>query len=214
VSTGESTVEESTPGLLPNPLQKYGIKFAATYIDETLGNVSGTLKQGAVYDGRLNLADRLAKAGRTARVYASCQHVSDPRRRAFPQQSAEFFGGERIEALPSTRLHEIWFEQKWETTLSLGAGQLAADTEFINAKYADVFTNASIGWPAITSVNLPSGGPSPPLAVLGARLRANLTDNCTVSAAIFDGNAAGRGWMIRNCATITALIFASTIRCW
>ena len=37
--TGESTVEESTLGLLPNPLQKYGIKFAATYIGETLGNV-------------------------------------------------------------------------------------------------------------------------------------------------------------------------------
>jgi porin len=54
--TGESTVEESTLGLLPNPLQKYGIKFAATYIGETLGNVSGGLKQGAVYDGRLNLA--------------------------------------------------------------------------------------------------------------------------------------------------------------
>ncbi len=54
--TGESTVEESTLGLLPNPFQKYGIKFAATYIGETLGNVSGGLKQGAVYDGRLNLA--------------------------------------------------------------------------------------------------------------------------------------------------------------
>ena len=37
--TGESTVEESTLGLLPNPLQKFGIKFAATYIGETLGNV-------------------------------------------------------------------------------------------------------------------------------------------------------------------------------
>ena len=35
--TGESTVEKSTLGLLPNPLQKYGIKFAATYIGETLG---------------------------------------------------------------------------------------------------------------------------------------------------------------------------------
>jgi porin len=54
--TGESTVEESTLGLLPNPLQKYGIKFAATYIGETQGNVSGGLKQGAIYDGRLNLA--------------------------------------------------------------------------------------------------------------------------------------------------------------
>jgi hypothetical protein len=29
--TGESTVEEKTLGHLPNPLQKYGVKFAATY---------------------------------------------------------------------------------------------------------------------------------------------------------------------------------------
>ena len=54
--TGESTLEEKTLGLLPNPLQKYGIKFAATYIGETLGNVSGGIKRGAVYEGRLNLA--------------------------------------------------------------------------------------------------------------------------------------------------------------
>src|SRR6478736_893641 len=54
--TGESTIEEKTLGLLPNPLQKYGVKFAATYIGESLGNPSGGLKQGAVYEGRLNLA--------------------------------------------------------------------------------------------------------------------------------------------------------------
>ena len=54
--TGESTVEEKTLGLLPNPFQKDGAKFAATYIGEVLGNPSGGLKQGSVYEGRLNLA--------------------------------------------------------------------------------------------------------------------------------------------------------------
>src|SRR5437868_14080276 len=54
--TGESTVEEKTLGLLPNPFEKYGIKFAATYIGETLGSVSGGFEQGAIYEGRLNLA--------------------------------------------------------------------------------------------------------------------------------------------------------------
>ena len=44
--TGESTVQEKTLGMLPNPLQQYGIKFAATYIGETLGNVSGGIKRG------------------------------------------------------------------------------------------------------------------------------------------------------------------------
>ena len=49
-------------------------------------------------------------------------------------------------------------------------GQLAADSEFFNTKYTDVLTNASMGWPAITAIDLPSGGPSPPLAAMGARL--------------------------------------------
>src|SRR3954447_18511215 len=54
--TGESTVEETTIGLLPNPFAKQGIKFAVTYIGETLGNVSGGLKRGAVYEDRFNFA--------------------------------------------------------------------------------------------------------------------------------------------------------------
>jgi porin len=193
--TGESTVQESTLGLLPNPFQKYGVKFAATYIGETLGNVSGGLKQGAIYEGRLNLAvdvDLQKLIGlRDLTFHANMFQIhGDGLSRSNLQN---FLVASGIEALPSTRLYEIWFEQKWGNTLSLRAGQLAADTEFMNAKYTDVFINSSLGWPAITSVNLPSGGPSPPLTALGALLRANLTDNWTVSAAIFDGDAAGPG---------------------
>jgi porin len=98
-----------------------------------------------------------------------------------------------IEAQPTTRLYEIWLEKKWGDKLALRAGQLAADTEFINSKYTDVFTNATLGWPTGVSVNLPSGGPSPPLAAMGARLRADITDNLTLLGAVFDGNAAGPG---------------------
>ena len=36
-------------------------------------------------------------------------------------------------------------------------------------------------------------GASPPLATMGARLRADLSDNFTLIGAIFDGNAAGPG---------------------
>jgi hypothetical protein len=39
----ESTVEESTLGLLPNPLEKQGVKFAVTYIGEVPGNASWRL---------------------------------------------------------------------------------------------------------------------------------------------------------------------------
>src|SRR5437660_1376085 len=68
-----------------------------------------------------------------------------------------------------------------------------ADTEFMTAKYTDVFTNASLGWPAGLSLNMPSGGPSPPLATMGARLRADLLENLTLLGAVFDGDAAGPG---------------------
>ncbi|WP_441253407.1 carbohydrate porin [Bradyrhizobium sp. 613_E4_N2_2] len=57
-----------------------------------------------------------------------------------------------IEALPSTRLYEAYFEKQWGAKkVSLKLGQFAADSEFFNTKYTDVLTNASMGWPAITS---------------------------------------------------------------
>jgi porin len=49
--TGESTVKETTLGLLPQRFERWGIKFAATYIGEALGNPSGGLKRGSVYEG-------------------------------------------------------------------------------------------------------------------------------------------------------------------
>ncbi len=194
--TGESTVEEKTLGLLPNPFQKYGIKFAATYIGETLGNVSGGLKQGAIYEGRLNLAvdvdlqklvgiDKLTFHANMFQIHGEglSRNYLD-----------NFFLVSGIEALPSTRLYEAYFEKQWgDKTVSLKFGQLAADSEFFNTKYTDVFTNASMGWPAITSLDLPSGGPSPPLAAMGIRLLVNITDQLSILGGVFDGNQAGPG---------------------
>ena len=54
--TGESTVQETTLGLLPNLFEKQGIKFAVTYIGEIFGNPYGGAKQSAVYEDRINFA--------------------------------------------------------------------------------------------------------------------------------------------------------------
>lgn len=194
--TGESTVEEKTLGLLPNPLQQYGVKFAATYIGEVLGNPSGGLKQGSVYEGRLNLA-----------VDVDLQKLAGLDQLTFHANMFQIHGGglsrgslqnyfvvSGIEALPSTRLYEAYFEKQWgEKKISLKAGQLAADSEFFNTKYTDVLTNASMGWPAITSLDLPSGGPSPPLAAMGARLLVNVTEQLSVLGGVFNGDQAGPG---------------------
>jgi porin len=193
--TGESTVEETTLGLLPNPFEKRGVKFAVTYIGEVLGNPSGGLKRSTVYEDRINFAadvDLEKLIGLKQLTFHANVFQIDAgglsRGSLF-----NFLVVSAIEALPTTRLYEIWFEQKWGTKVALRAGQLAADTEFMTAKYTDVFTNASLGWPAILSLNLPSGGPSPPLATLGTRLRADVSDNLTLIGAVFDGDAAGPG---------------------
>jgi porin len=194
--TGESTVKESTLGVLPNPFEKNGIKFAVTYIGEVLGNPTGGAKQSAVYEDRINFA-----------MDADLQKLLGLTGLAFHANIFRIDGGglsrgsllnfldvSGIEALPTTRLYEMWFEKKWnEDKVALRAGQLAADSEFATSKYTDVFTNASLGWPGIFALNMPSGGPSPPLAAVGARLRADVTDNLTLVGAIFDGNAAGPG---------------------
>lgn len=193
--TGESTVEETSLGVLPNPFTNKGVKFAVTYIGEGLGNPVGGLKRGAVYEDRFNFA-----------VDADLEKLLGLKQLAFHANVFQIDGGglsrgalynflvvSGIEALPTTRLYEIWFEQKWGTKLALRAGQLAADTEFMTAKYTDVFTNASLGWPAGFSLNMPSGGPSPPLATMGTRLRADMSDNITLIGAVFDGNSAGPG---------------------
>jgi porin len=193
--TGESTVEESTLGLLPNPFEKQGIKFAVTYIGEVLGNPNGGLKAGSVYEDRINFAADI-----------DFEKLTGLKQLTFHANVFQIDGGglsrgslynfmvvSGIEALPITRLYEIWFEQKWGETYALRAGQLAADTEFMTAKYTDVFTNASLGWPAGLSLNIPSGGPSPPLATLGARLRADIGDNLSLLGAVFDGSAGGYG---------------------
>jgi porin len=145
--TGESTVVETTLGLLPNPFERYGIKFAATYIGETQGNLSGGLQRGVIYGGRLNLATDV-DLQKLAQLEALTFHANvfrihgDGLSRSNLQNLMTVSG---IEALPSTRLYEIWFERKWGDKLALRVGQLAADTEFMNAKYTDVFTNAEQG---------------------------------------------------------------------
>ncbi|HEX2653024.1 MAG TPA: carbohydrate porin [Xanthobacteraceae bacterium] len=193
--TGESTVEERTLGLLPNSFEKYGVKFATTYIGEVLGNTSGGLKRGSVYEDRINFA-----------VDVDFEKLTGLKQLSFHANIFQIDGGglsrgalynymvvSGIEAIPTTRLYEIWFEQKWGSHLALRAGQLAADYEFMTAKYTDVFTNASLGWNAGLALNLPSGGPSPPLAAMGARLRADISENLALLGAVFDGNAAGPG---------------------
>ena len=89
--TGESTVSERTLGLLPNPYERLGIKFAATYIGEVLGNATGGIQQGGTFEGRLNLAVDIDFDKDEALDLDGCScrdHVRRQRLRAQPRRVA------------------------------------------------------------------------------------------------------------------------------
>jgi porin len=98
-----------------------------------------------------------------------------------------------IEALPATRLFELWLEQSlFNDALSIKLGQVSADTEFAIAQSAVVFLNAGFGWPNIGAVVLPSGGPIYPLATPAVRVKYVPDERLSLQAAIFNGDPAGR----------------------
>jgi porin len=173
-----------------------GYQFSLTYIGEGLANISGGIRTGAIYTGRLDLGttiDLEKVAGWTGATFHAnmFQIHGDGLSRSYIGNLMLVSG---VEALPATRLYEFWVEQKLlGGKLAIRVGQQASDIEFIDSSYDDIFINSALGWPGITGINLPSGGPSPPLAVPGIRVKAELSDRVTAYLALFDGDAAGPG---------------------
>lgn len=174
-------------------LADWGVQFNAIYIAEVIGNPSGGIRRGSIYTGRLDLgidADLEKIVGwNGAKFHANMFQIHGQ------GLSRDYIGNlmliSGVESLPATRLYELWIEQSlFNGALMVRVGQQASDVEFIDSKYDDVFANSALGWPGITGINLLSGGPSPPLAVPGVRVKAQLADNITAYAAIFDGDAA------------------------
>jgi porin len=174
-----------------------GIGVQVNYIGEVLGNVAGGQQQGAVYDGRAELV-----------IDADLEKLLGIQGGAFHTNGywiqgtglTRYFIGNimtvsNIEALPTVRLYELWYEQKFfDGKLGLRFGQLAADTEFMLSKYSALFINSTFGWPDIYAVDLPSGGPAYPLATPGVRLKlGDDKDPFNVLMAVYNGDPAGPG---------------------
>lgn len=177
-------------------LANKGLNFGATYIADNIGNVSGGVSRGAIHFGRLDLsvdADLDKLVGWTGgRFYANGLIIyGRGLTRNYIHNLATI---SEIEALPDQRLYNAYFEQSlFNGRLNIRAGQQAADVEFFDSETDDLFINGTFGWPAIKASNLPAGGPAPPIAVPGIRLKAQVADNVTVFGAVFNGSAARPG---------------------
>ncbi|MET4172397.1 porin [Bradyrhizobium sp. LA6.1] len=177
-------------------LANKGLNFGATYIADNIANVSGGVKRGAIHFGRLDLsvdADLDKLVGWTGgRFYANAFVIyGQGLSRNYVMNLATI---SEIEALPDQRLYNAYFEQSFfGDRLNIRAGQQAADVEFFDSQTDDLFINGTFGWPAIKASNLPAGGPAPPIAVPGIRIKAALTETITAFGAVFNGDPSGPG---------------------
>ena len=173
-----------------------GLNFAATYIGDNITNISGGIGRGAIHFGRFDfsvdadLEKLFGWAG--GRIFANTFEIyGRGLSRNYIHNLATI---SEIEALPDTRLYNAYFEQSlFNGRFNIRAGQQAADVEFFDSQTDDLFINGTFGWPAIKASNLPAGGPAPPIAVPGIRVKAALSEQVTAFAAVFNGNPAAPG---------------------
>lgn len=167
------------------------------YIGEVLGNTKGGVRQRTIYDDLIELAID-GDLSKIAGLNGASFHIN-----AFQIDSSglstccifNFMTVSNIEARPSTRLFEAWFEQKlFGEMASIRIGQLAANTEFTTSDFSALYLNATFGWPNILAADLPSGGPNYPLATPGVRLKVSPDDQITFIAALFNGDPSGAGF--------------------
>jgi porin len=176
-------------------LARHGITYGLIYTGEALGNVSGGIRRGSLYQGKLE-AFTAVDLGK----FAGWQGLNFFGN-AFQIHRTSGMRGDHfnslitisnIEAVPSTRLSELWLEQKlFDDRFGFRFGQLAADAEFFISDYSKMFLSSD--WPTITGANLPGGGPAYPLATPGVRWRFDPDKNWSALVAVFNGDPGEQG---------------------
>lgn len=197
-------------------LSERGVEFTVDYLGEVLGSCSGgsrTLNpkgrdpQGVIYEGRAEWAldidfEKLTSVWKGGRFHVCAYEIHGT------DLTGQYLGNlmpvSNIEAFDTLRLFELWMEQTWmDDRISLRAGELAADSEFLISDYASLFINGTFGWAAMVANNavsgyrvtqgsgfLPAGGaPAYPVAGPGIRLRVSPIESIELMGAVFDGNA-------------------------
>jgi porin len=182
---------------LRSALRDRGVTFGLSEASEVFGNPSGGTRRGAVYEGLtqfgmgIDTQKLLGLPGGTFNVTGLQIHG---RGLSFNNLGNNLHTVSSLEAQRGTLLFELWYEQRfWGDLLSVRAGQLSADQEFMISQYATLFLNHTFGWSTLPSTDLPSGGPSYPLGTPGVRVRLQPTEKLAVLGAVFNGDPSGPG---------------------
>ena len=177
-------------GLRP-ALAKYGVTLTILENVETFGNLSGGVKQSLEPKGLTTVTLQM-DTEKAFGLKGGTLNVS----------GLQVYGGELnadnllvlqtvsdIDAPVGIRLWELWYQQKFGDKFDVKIGEQSLDEEFIIAPSGNsLFINGVSGWPGLPTVDLPGGGPVYPLAALGVRGRAQLTDSVTMLGGVFNGS--------------------------
>jgi porin len=185
-----STLLGDMGGLRPF-LSQYGLSLSIQETSEVLGNVTGGTTQNFEYDGltqmtlQMDTERAFGLHGGTFNVSGLQIHGRDLS--SDNLQTLQTASG--IEADRSSRLWELWYDQKFlkEDRLDVKIGQQSLDQEFMVSQNALLFVNTMFGWPMLPSADMPGGGPAYPLSALGVRCRLRPTDSLTILAGAFNG---------------------------
>jgi len=175
-------------------LTNRGIDFSATYVGETFTNTSGGLQRGTTYEDLISfgLDTDLEKfmGWKGGSFHVSAYQIDDNGENAV-DLTGSISDPSSIDAVPTFRLFSLWLEQGLGRVGSARIGQIAADDEFFISNTASNLINSTFGWPNITAVTMPGGGPAYPLATPGVRLELDPTENTKTLWAAFSGDPAG-----------------------
>jgi porin len=173
-------------------LSKVGVSLAIQETSEILGNATGGIKQGAEYDG-LTQAILQLDTQRAFGWYGGLFNISALQlhgRNLSAENLDTLQTASGIEGDRSTRLWELWYDQKLlpEDRLDIRIGQESADQEFIVTPNGAYFVNTMFGWPLVPSVDLPGGGPAYPLSAPAVRFRYRPINPVAILLGVYSGS--------------------------
>jgi porin len=191
-ANGRLPIVDRLVGDAPSDLHAMGIDVGGAYISEPFYNWGG-FDRGGEYQGildlyvsadmeRLGLWDGLCFFANGFQIHGN-------------SITAANIGGlmpvTSFEAVPATRLFQLWFEQYlFNETVSVRFGQLAADEEFFLSDGGGYFINGTWGWASKAAENSRGGGPAYPLATPGVRVAMTPTEQTRLMVGLFNGDPA------------------------
>ena len=184
-------------GGLRTRLADRGVTYGLAEASEVFGNIGGGTRRGVVYEGLTQFSlglDTEKLFGWEGGTFNVSGYQIHGRGLSLNDLGNNLMTVSSIEAPRGTLLFELWVEQVFaDKQLAVRVGQLAADQEFMLSQYASLFLNHTFGWSTFPSADLPSGGPSYPLATPGVRVRYTPRGDLALLLGVFNGNPAGPG---------------------